>query len=70
MGGGGWRFRLTRLESGFNLTLPSMTKASEICEPPKKKKKAPTAGIVAYRVKELFSSSDRRTERVEHKTFR
>ncbi|KAI2653165.1 POU domain, class 2, transcription factor 2 [Labeo rohita] len=67
VGGGGWRFRLPRLESGFNLTLPSMTKASEICEPPKK---APTTVIVAYRVKELFSSSNRRTERVEQKTFR
>ncbi len=71
VGGGGWRFRLTRLESGFNLTLPSMTKASEICEPPKKKSKRPRPDcIVACRAKELFSSSDRRTERVEHKTSR
>lgn len=67
MGGGGWRFRLPRLESGFNLTLPSMTKASEICETPKK---APTVVIVAYRVKELFSPSDQRTSRVEQKTLR
>lgn len=67
VGGGGWRFRLPRLESGFNLTLPSMTKASEICETPKK---APTVVIVAYRVKELFSPSDQRTSRVELKTLR
>lgn len=59
---------MPRLESGFNLT--SMTKASEICETSTKKKKAPTVVIVAYRVKELLSTSDQRTERVEQKTIR
>lgn len=54
--GGGGGFRLPQSERGIELCLSSMTKVSEICEPPK---------IGTYRVKELFSLIVQRSQRAK-----